>query len=207
MTKITALKAQLKDQGRVSVFLEGKFAFGLEAETVYKFGLKIGKEYTENEISGWLKESEHQFTFDKVSRFVGLRPRSEKEVRDWFKRKEVPEGLQVLLMEKLKRLQLIDDRAFVKWWIEQRQTFKPRGSRLLTQELQVKGVDRKLIEQELAEVPQETGAIKELAVKKLKTLKRFPKIIQRKKLTDYLLRKGFNYSQIKSAVDELEEKA
>ncbi len=41
MTKVTVLRAGRSRQ-RVNVFLDGKFAFSLEAEVVVKEGLQVG---------------------------------------------------------------------------------------------------------------------------------------------------------------------
>ena len=87
MAKITRLKAQ-KNKKRVNVYLDGQFAFGLDADNLLKAGLKVGQELTEKQVENLVFKNESQKLLDKACRFLSYRPRSEKEVRDYLKRKK-----------------------------------------------------------------------------------------------------------------------
>jgi regulatory protein len=79
---------------------------------------------------------------DTAVRFLAQRPRSEYEVRRRLRRAGVDEETVESVLAQLRQHQLVDDRAFAEYWVEQRQTFRPRGARLVRAELSRLGVER-----------------------------------------------------------------
>ena len=168
MGVITALKPQ-RNQKRINVYVDGKFGFGIDLQNLLEGGLKIGLELSEKQTEEIIKKAEFQKTYDKLLRFATLRPRSEKEVKDWFKRRKIHTSLHESLTEKLKKLKLLDDGNFAKWWVEQRTSFSPRGKRALRQELIIKGVGRETIDEVLRKSfrgPDEISLARDLLEKK-----------------------------------------
>lgn len=201
MLIITKIKPQ-KNKKRVNVYLDGRFSFGLDLENFMKLGLKVGQEYSEEEVNEIIKKAEFQKTYDKLLRFATLRPRSKKEVNTWFVKHKVHDSIHDSLFNRLKRLDLIDDEKFAKWWVEQRLSFRPRGKRILNYELRIKGIDRDIIEKVVSEVEIDEAKIaKELLEKKLYRWKNLEKFKARKKMSDFLARKGFEWDVIKNAID------
>src|SRR3990170_3972664 len=106
MPIITSIRQQ-KNKNRVNVYLDDKFGFGIDLVNFATLHLKVDQELTDKEVEKIVKKAEFQKTLDKLLRFATLRPRSEKEVRDYFKRKKVHESLHEELFEKLKHFELI----------------------------------------------------------------------------------------------------
>jgi regulatory protein len=207
MPIVTAIKQQ-KKQNRVNVYLDGKFGFGIDLDNFVKCGLRLEKELTSEEIEAIVKKAEFQKTYEKVLRFAMVRPRSEKEVVSWLKRKKVHESIYQGLFDKLKHLELLDDLKFASWWVEQRLAFRPKGKRVLKQELLVKGVAREVIDEVLGEAPiDEKKLAHDLLVKKIPRWKGLPKEDVREKATAFLARQGFDWGVIRSAIDETREKS
>src|SRR3990167_1416839 len=166
MPSITAIKPQ-KNGRRVNIYLDGKFGFGIDIENFVKLGLKVEQELSDTEIEGIVKKAEFLKTLDKLLRFGTLRPRSEKELKDWLKRKKVHESLTEELFNRLNRLDLVDDKKFAEWWIDQRQNFRPKAKRILNMELRMKGIKKEIIEELLGETEiDEVKIAKELLEKK-----------------------------------------
>ena len=145
MPVVTQIKPQ-KNKKRVNIYLDGKFAFGLDLENFIKGGLKVGDEFTDEEVAKIVEKGEFSKTLDKLLKFVTLRPRSRKEISDWFYRRKVHKSMQGKLIDKLEKLDLLDDEEFAKWWVEQRLSFKPRGKKLLNIELRQKGIEKDIID-------------------------------------------------------------
>ena len=141
MPTVTSIKPQ-RNKSRVNIHLDNKFGFGLDLENFVKLGLKVEQELSEEKVAEIVKKSEFQKTWDKLLKFATLRPRSEKEINDWFKRKKVHESLHKELTEKLDHLKLINDEEFARWWVDQRLSFKSKSKRDITQELRIKGIDK-----------------------------------------------------------------
>lgn len=142
-------------------------------------------------------------------RFVSYRPRSEKEIRDFLtsklKRWKTAGSFTLTkIIERLRELQYIDDEKFAKWWVEQRNRFRPKGTMLLVRELVQKGISREIIEEVLSESKgNETERAKNVALKKLTLLKKLPKLEQKKKLYGYLGRRGYSSEVVHNVVDEV----
>ena len=140
---------------------------------------------------------------DKVYRFVSYRPRSEKEIRDYLHGKHASERDFEKITNQLRKQKLLDDSAFVKWWLEQRATFRPKGKRALRAELKQKGISDELIEEALSEDVDDLAQAKKAIQKKLKIYDRLPYLERKAKLSAFLARNGFSWEIIKQVVNQL----
>jgi regulatory protein len=202
MSVITSIKQQ-KNKNRVNVYLDDKFGFGIDLDNFVLLHLKVDQELTEKEVEEIVKKAEYQKTLDKLLRFAMVRPRSEKEIRDYFRRKKVHESMHEKLFEKLKHLELLDDEKFAKWWVEQRQNFKPKPKRILNQELRIKGIDKETIDEVLSEeVVDEEKMAKELLAKKAYKWKSLEPREARQKMSQYLFGKGFSWDTIEKVTSK-----
>jgi len=92
-------------------------------------------------------------------RFLEVRQRSVTEVRRRLTqtgyRSELVEGT----IEKLLGLGILDDASFAQTWVESRDRARPRGERALRRELQIKGIDRAIVDESMvARRPEPGGA-------------------------------------------------
>ena len=200
MPQITQIKPQ-KKSSRVNVYLDGKFAFGVDLDSFVKLGLKAGIELSDNEVKRIVKKAEFQKTLDKLLRYVSLRPRSEKEIRDYLERKKVYGTMHKELFNRLKRSGLVDDEQFAKWWIDQRVQFRSKSKRDIVGELRNKGIESGLIAKLLQESDfNEVKFAKKLLFKNAYKWKKFDQQTGRQKKAQYLARKGFSWESIKKVV-------
>lgn len=200
MPTVTGLKPQ-RNGKRVNVYLDGKFGFGIDLDNLVKNEIKIEKEFSEEEIAKIIKKAQLAVTYEKLLRFASLRPRSEREVNGWLTRKKVHQSLHKELFNRLKHLELIDDTAFAKWWIEQRQAFRPKGKRGLEAELRQKGISREIITEILAETPlNEEKVARDLIEKKAYKWKNLPAREAKIKKSRYLAGKGFSWETIEKVL-------
>lgn len=205
MPIITSIKQQ-KNKNRVNVYLDDEFGFGIDLDNFVLLHLKVDQELTEKEVEDIVKKAEYQKTLDKLLRFAMVRPRSEKEVGDYFKRKKVHESLHEKLFEKLKHLELLDDAKFAKWWVEQRQAFRPKPKRVLSIELRTKGIKKEVIDEVLGEeIVDEEKMARELINKKAYKWKNLEPRLARQKMSQYLAGKGFGWDVIGRVIDESED--
>ena len=207
MPTITRIQQQ-KDANRANIYLDGKFAFGITLEVLLKYHLNIDKEISEETIEVLKNEDAEEKIYARAVNFATIRPRSEKEIRDWFKRKKVPEEVIEVVFNRLKNLNLVDDLAFAKWWIDQRQTFRLKSKRFIQFELRKKGISSEIITELLSEwgSENEENIALALATKRHKRLIHLPVDEQKKKLTQFLAARGFSWSEVKKVIDQLVEK-
>ncbi len=138
--------------------------------------------------------------------YLSYRPRSIKEVRDYLHKKQAGEKTAKQIITKLLEHKFLNDEEFARMMVRQRTEFKPKGLRMLKQELAQKGVDVEIIEKVLAERKtnvSELGLAKTLLEKR----KRQYQGLERNKLYQraggFLGRKGFDFSIITAAIDEV----
>ena len=209
MATITSIKPQKSKKDRLNIFLDGKFAFSLSADILAKAALCENQEISGEKVAELIKESEFSLVFDKVLRFLSFRPRSEFEINEYMLRKEVGGETREMVLEKLKNLNLIDDEAFARQWIEFRTHGRPEGKTLIKMELRRKGVDKEIIDKLLSE---ERGSASEkiLAEKygraKLKRFKNLPALEAKRKLYSALMMRGFSGETVREVIDKLLKK-
>ena len=84
--------------------------------------------------------------FEIAGRFLGTRPRSRWEVEQRLRRAGAADPVVIGTLKRLARIGLVDDVAFARWWIEQRDRHAPRGRMALETELRAKRVSAAVIE-------------------------------------------------------------
>ncbi|MCK4385425.1 MAG: RecX family transcriptional regulator [candidate division Zixibacteria bacterium] len=201
---VTKIEAQKRNPKRRSVFIDGKFAFGLDEEVLYKSGLKKGESLTQRRIEEITEEERKKEAKDVALKFLSFRRRTEKQVKEKLKKKEFDEKTINSTIDKLKEFDLINDFEFATSWVKDRLAFKPRGKRLLKQELWKKGIKKDIIEQVTEDLCQDEDKSALQLVEKIK--KRYknlePKVAKRR-MYNLLLRRGFSYEISRQALVQL----
>jgi regulatory protein len=190
VAEITALKFQKKNRDRVSVYLDGRFAFGLPA--IVAAHLKPGQFLTDAEIGALQEQGVVEGAYSRALNYLSYRPRSKAEVVAYLQGRDVPEQQIESVIERLERVGLLDDEAFARFWVENRERFRPRGIRALRYELRNKGLDERVIEEALASVDASASAYR-AAGKKARQLRHADQQTFQRKVMDYLARRGFDY--------------
>jgi regulatory protein len=142
---------------------------------------------------------------NRTLKFLGFRPRSEKEVRDYLIKKQAPDELREKLITYLIELRFLNDVEFTRWWVEQRTQGQPRSHRVIKMELKQKGIAQDIIEQVLQgteePVQDDLESARKLVRKKLPRYQMLEKQELYQKLGGFLGRKGFDWETIKRAID------
>ncbi len=204
MPRITKIELQKKNPRRRSVFLDERFAFGLDEEVVYKYGLKTGQELKQNEINRILDSETKREAKDAALRFLSFRMRSEKELRDKLRKKEFAQNIIDEVIKDLARVNLIDDYEFASAFVRDRISNSPRGKVLLRRELWKKGIRKEIIEKVLREYfkeeDQELALARELSQKRKRRYHGLEKNVAKRRMMSFLLRRGFSYDIVKQVL-------
>jgi len=190
MKKITAIEPQ-KNKNRVNIYLDGEFAFGLARITAA--WLKTGQEISEEKIAHLQTDDARERAMQQAILFLSYRARSEKEIRQNLLKHEIPEEVIEYTLERLQENGLANDDKFARVWVENRNTFRPRSRRVLAMELRQKGLDDETVQAAVSDVDEEALAY-ESALKRAPRFKGLEWADFRKKLSEYLARRGFPYS-------------
>lgn len=194
---ITKLSIQKRNPGRVNVYLDGKYAFGIPRDAAT--GLKTGQELTESEIEKLQERDQDDQVLSSALRSLNHRLQSESELQKKLIQKGFsPEQIESV-MERLKENHLIDDNSFSEMWVENQTAFRPRSKRMLALELKRKGVSEENIRESLKDLDEEKAAL-DCGFRYVKRLQGLDRLNFQKKLSAYLARRGFGYELIDQTV-------
>lgn len=134
-----------------------------------------------------------------------FRPRSEREIYQRLKNKKFNEEIIKDTIAFLKEKEFLDDNYFAKAWIESR-IKRPLGLKRLRAELKVKGVDKEIIEGQIGQIKKdyaEEDIVKAIAKAKISKLKGVGPLKAKRRILDYLLRRGFSAEIVFDVVGQL----
>jgi regulatory protein len=199
--RITAIEPQQKNPQRVNVYLDGEFAFGLSA--IVAAWLRVGQELDDEKIASLKAGDEREVTYQKALHFLSYRPRSSSEVRQNLARRGISETLVDETLDRLQAAGLVNDEAFARDWVENRNTFRPRGKPALRMELRRKGLSEEIVRSVLDAQVNESALALEAARKYARRLAGLEWPEFRQKLGGFLGRRGFSYTVLAPVVSEV----
>jgi regulatory protein len=198
--RITGLEFQKRNRHRVNVYLDGRFAFGLAAIVAAK--LQVGQTLSEAEITRLRETDDAERAYERALSFLSYRPRSEAEVRRNLRKKGLEANTIDDVVARLMRAGLLDDAEFARYWVENRERFRPRGRVALRQELRGKGVPDPIIADAVAKVDEEAAARQALQAAS-RRYRRLAPPDYRRRVQAFLARRGFSYAVTKPLIDEM----
>jgi regulatory protein len=207
---ITKVERQKKHPSRVSIHIDNQYAIGIHKEVLLQSGLRVGDQISERTIDELKKQEELHKARDAAVRLLSHRARSEKELRDRLKQKGFSlEGIKMVL-DSFARSGLIDDLEFARAFAHDKLLRKPIGKLMLAHQLRQKGIGKEVIGHVLSEVfekVKEDEYAVELARNRFQRFKsafeKLEPIKQKKKLSDYLAHRGFEWEAVAKAVNEV----
>ncbi len=202
MRKITALRVGRGRGKRVNIFLDGKFAFSLEAEVAAKEGLQVEQVLSDEQVEALARSDHFHRCLNAAFHYLSYRPRSESELRERLRRRGFDSDTQEAVITRLKEQGLVDDMAFAQFWKDNRESFSPRSQWLTKLELRRKGVANDIIDQVVDAIDNDASAYR-AALGKARSLPRFDYQSFHRRLGEYLKRRGFSYGVIHHTVERL----
>jgi regulatory protein len=194
---ISQMQQQKNNLERVSVFIDGEFAFGVSIDAAAR--LAKGQFLSDADIAALLTNDEHDRAYQSALHFLGSRPRSMAEVQRNLQEKGFDEDSVAATIARLVEHHYLNDEEFARYWLENRSRFRPRSAKAIRYELRQKGVDREAIEAAL-EGMDEDDAAWDAAVSKLDRWRNLPEDEFQHKLSGFLARRGFSFDTVRRTV-------
>lgn len=203
--KITAISTQQRDDARMNIEIDGKFAFGLHADIVLGHYLSVGDQLSTEKIESLLQEDEVKKAITAALNLLSFRPRASGELQRKLREKGYTAEAAEAAIRRMLELGYLNDADFADRWIENRQIHKPRSRKMLQQELMQKGLDRELIREALDDTEiDEFGDALELARKKAGSMNSLDQPTRHRRLSGFLGRRGYGYDVIRKVLEEIE---
>ena len=202
--KITHIETQKNTPSRKNIYLDGVFAFGLHEEIVYQHHLHEGDEVDDSLARTLNLEDEVFRAKNKARSLLSYRMRSVKELRDKLSLKKFSETAIDQVVHDFLQVGLLDDSQFAQAFVQTRLIQKPVSRRLMSTELKQKGISEKdsqaAIDEQYSESDFEIALA--LATKRVSRYKGEEPIKVKKKLSDFLMRRGFEWGVISEVLGE-----
>lgn len=198
---ITALTIQKKNPNRVNIFLDGEFSFGMYI--INAAHLKVGQTISKETIDNLMKVDQIEDGFQKALKYISYKPRTKIEVVKRLRENDFDEGSISIVMEMLAEKGYVNDFLYAKNWVENRSIYKPRSKKLIIWELKNKQISEEIISEVTGEmIPEEKLAI--LAAENYaRRLSGYDKEVFIRRLSGYLIRRGFSYSTVNTTVQTI----
>ena len=195
--EITKIEIQKNNDERANLYLDEKFFSGISLELVVKEHLKVGMEIDENKLSELILEDEKGKALAKAVKYIGSNLKTEKQLRDYLKKKEYNFATIDYVIDKLKEYDYLNDENFAKAYIL---TYSKKYGKLkLKSQLKMKGIKDSIIENLLEDV--QSDSIDIVAKKYMKNKDLTYENLQ--KLMRFLYSRGYEFDDINSCVNRL----
>ncbi|MCW2780251.1 MAG: regulatory protein RecX [Marmoricola sp.] len=120
------------------------------------------------------------------------RARSRHDLAAKLAQRNVPTDIATRLLDRFEEVGLVDDAAFAKLWVDQRQSGRGLARRVLAQELRRKGIDAEVAQEALDEIDpeDELDSARALVRRKLRSMRGLEEQVAVRRLVGMLARKG-----------------
>lgn len=202
--KITCIKKN-KSNDKFSIFINNEFAFSISGTDVLYFKLKENDEIFNDKIQYIMDNTIFNEARDKALNFLGYKARTYKEVVDKLMDNDYPEETIYNVMELLTKYSYVDDYKYATSYTKYMHNAKSYGKIRIKFELKQKGVPNNIIDKVFEELNlDETDNIMMLLDKKLKNSTDID-YKEKKRVFDYIARRGYYYEDINSAFQTYKE--
>ncbi|MDI6839621.1 MAG: RecX family transcriptional regulator [bacterium] len=194
--QITKIEIQKRNPNRRSIYVDGKFVAGVDMEVIISHRLKEGMEITKSELERIIYGESKRKGKEYALNLLSYRARSSKEIKDRLKKKGYEQRCISEVMDELEKVGLVNDIEFARTWIRERG--KSRGTFKLISELTTKGIAKEVIDEVLLErKTTDTEVAQNLTKHWIKSHKYLDEKILKRRLFNFLLRRGISYDTIK----------
>jgi regulatory protein len=199
ITKLTTAKSRDK---KINIYLDGKYAFSLPANVVTQAGLRKEQELTSIQVEELAATGRYRRCLNAAVSYISYKPRSEYEVRQRLLQRRFERNDIDKTIDDLKDQGFIDDVSFARLWKENRQDCSPRSKWLTGVELRRKGINNDLVIQAVSDIDDNESAYR-AALTRARRIAPDDYQTFRRRLGDFLKRRGFNYDVIQQTIDML----
>lgn len=205
--RITSILTQKKNRGRYSVFIEEGFLIGVDESTLLEFNLAKGVEVTPLLLQKLRKAEGRQGVKSYCLRMLARRDHARKELFDKAIKKGHPSDTVRSVLDELEGKGYLDDRSFARKFAADKSRLNNWGPAKIKSHLYRKGISRQVSEESVQIAFEEVDLGETLAGLVSKKKRRFQReedeFKRRKKMFDYLRRKGYRSESILKHLDRL----
>jgi len=203
--KVTEISPQKNNKHRISVFVDGKYAFSLDETDAVRLKIKPGRELSDRDIENCLMESGYSKAREKAFDILSRKPITKKDLGDKLSQKGFDEAIVCEVINELSDLGYLDDEEYARLYLESCRS-KLWGDKKIRYEMHQRGIGDDIVTKVLEEWgdEDETDEIVGTIIAKYAACD-LTDIKTRAKVTRYLASRGFDFSLINTCINKATE--
>ena len=175
----------------------------IETETVVKFHLKDEMTFSDEQWDEVLSDNAYISTRRRAFNILGYHAVSQRELFNKLTQKGADKETAEKVVDKMLELGLLNEKALLKEKVRHLVEVKKYGEKRIVSTLMLKGFQKNDILSAISDLnPDEYEAVCRIIEKKYETVLKDSDLKTRQKVAAALIRRGFNYDTIKSAIQE-----
>ena len=196
------LKYKKMSGNRYKVFLEDNTNIILYEDIIIKNELLITKNI--DNIKEIQKQNNNYLVYDIALKYINIKMRCEKEIREYLKKKNIEEHLINDTIIKLKNNGYINDRLYTKSFISDKIRLNKEGLNKIRNELIKLDIDKDIIEDEISKIDNIdiNDNLEKLIDKKINSNKSYAGDVLKMRLLNEFISKGYNKEDILNILDK-----
>ncbi len=205
---ITKIEIQKRNKNRINLYINDEFAFACSAELVYTHSITKGKSIDADYLNEIVKEDNYIKCKSSALKVIERTYKTESQLTSKLFEKGYDEKTVSMTVEFLKQYSFIDDEKYIQMYIKDK--LKINGRNKIKYDLIRKGIIEQKIDEKLVCIDNsiERQVAFELAEKKYKLLSKnendYRKL--RKKVGEFLIRKGYNSNIVSETLNNVIKK-
>lgn len=206
--RVTSLDERRAGSGRYLLSVDGAPVALLSAEVIARYGVRVGGAIDASIADDLARDAAQLAVFDKAVAFLAVRARSARDLQLRLRRSGAPTEMIARAIDRLTSLGVLDDASYARHHAQSRVASGGASRRRIVQELQRRGVDRRIADHAIEGVLQEeeldeAGAARAVAEKRLRSLRNLEGDVARRRMYAYLARRGYTGDVIARVLKEL----
>lgn len=206
---ISSILPQKKNRERYSIFIDDEFVIGISESTLLDFQIEEGLEMTPALLDKLRRAEGREAVKSYCLRILARRDHSRKELFDKARKKDPPKEIINSVLDELEEKGYLDDRSFARKFAADKSRLNNWGPAKIKAHLYKKGISDSAAEEGIDKAFEELDVKKTLFKLVEKKRRRFVReensLKRKKKIFDYLRRKGYRSESILKILDELTE--
>lgn len=176
--------------------------YKLYDDIILKYELLIEKKISDKKLEQIVEENNLLDAYYQSLKYINVKMRSEKEIREYLRRKSFNQTECDYAVKKLRETGYINETKYIKAYINDSLNLGLNGPKKIEDSLKNLGLEESLVQEYIDEIDNEVWIqrIEKILEKKAKTNKSSEKLFK-SKITTFLLNSGYYYEDIKKCVE------
>lgn len=188
---------------KYKVFFSNGLSITIHEDIILKYNMIVNKYIDSEQLELIQKDNTNYMIYDLVLKYIKVKLRCEKEIREYLKKKNVEDDLVNDIIDKLKNDGYLNSDVYIKAYIYDNFNINNIGPLKIKRELISLGFNEEQIDEEISKLDRNDILIKlnRMIDKKINQTKNYSGYILRKKIIEYFKDKGFELSDIEDILN------